>query len=71
MWAVVGQTLLWWYSWLIHKDDGVMHAASAGEVRDCDDLAAGWRACWWMDNLPLRAPYLSLVFVLPVIVIVQ
>ena len=28
-----------------------MHAASAGEVRYCDDdLAAGWRICRWMED---------------------
>lgn len=47
-----------------------MHAASAGEVRDCDDLAGGLRVCRRMNNLPLKAPYLSLVFVLSVVVIV-
>lgn len=54
VWAVVGQTS-WWCSWLIHNDDGVMHA---GRVR-CDDLAAGLRVCRCMNNLLLRPPYLS------------
>jgi hypothetical protein len=36
-------------SWLIHNEDGVMHA---GDVRD-DDLAARSRVCRWESDLPL------------------